>query len=87
MAEYQLVVVREAQELSRTLEQLTAYIEQPQPTTVLVVCYKYKKLDKRKKIYKALQKHGTIFESKKIYENKLPHGLNNVSKFRTKHQL
>ena len=72
MAEYQLVVVREAQELSRTLEQLTAYIEQPQPTTVLVVCYKYKKLDKRKKIYKALQKHGTIFESKKIYENKLP---------------
>jgi DNA polymerase-3 subunit delta len=72
MAEHQLVVVREAHELSRTIEQLSTYVEQPQQTTVLVLCYKYKKLDKRKKIYKSLQKHGVVFESKKMYDNKLP---------------
>ena len=72
MAEHQLVVVREAQELSRTLEQLLSYVLQPQPTTVLVFCYKYKTLDKRKKIYKALLKSGVVFESMKMYDNKLP---------------
>ena len=72
MAEHQLVVVREAHELSRTIEQLTAYAEQPQPSTVLVLCYKNKKLDKRKKLSKAIQKNGTIVETKKLYDNKLP---------------
>jgi len=72
MADHQLVVVREAQELSRTIEQLTIYAEQPQPTTVLVLCFKNKKLDKRKKLSKAIQKNGTIVETKKLYDNKLP---------------
>ncbi len=71
MADYQLVVVREAHELNRTIEQLTAYAEQPQPTTILVLCYKNKKLDKRKKLSKAIQKNGTIVETKKLYDNKL----------------
>lgn len=72
MADYQLVVVREAHELSRTIEQLTAYAEQPQPTTVLVLCFKNKKLDKRKKLSKVIQKNGIIVETKKLYDNKLP---------------
>jgi len=72
MADHQLVVVREAHELSRSIEQLTAYAEQPQPTTILVMCYKNKKLDKRKKLSKAIQKNGTIVETKKLYDNKLP---------------
>ena len=42
MAERQVVIVKEAQDLSRTIEQLEAYALQPQPTTVLVLCYKYK---------------------------------------------
>ncbi|MBO0323114.1 DNA polymerase III subunit delta [Muricauda sp. CAU 1633] len=71
MAEHQVVIVKEAQDLSRTIENLTAYVEHPQPTTVLVMCYKYKKLDKRKKLYKAVQKHGELFESKKLYENQV----------------
>lgn len=71
MAEHQVVIVKEAQDLSRTIENLTAYVEHPQPTTVLVICYKYKKLDKRKKLYKAVQKHGELFESKKLYENQV----------------
>ncbi|MEW2922168.1 DNA polymerase III subunit delta [Muricauda sp. ANG21] len=71
MAEHQVVIVKEAQDLSRTIENLTAYVEHPQPTTVLVICYKYKKLDKRKKLYKAVQKNGELFESKKLYENQV----------------
>ena len=51
MAERQVVIIKEAQDLSRTIENLIAYVEKPQPSTVLVVCYKYKSLDKRKKLY------------------------------------
>lgn len=72
MADYQLVVVREAHDLSRSIEQLTAYAAQPQPTTILVICFKNKKLDKRKKLSKAIQKNGIIVETKKLYDNKLP---------------
>ena len=72
MAEYQLVIVREAQELSRVIDQLESYVRNPQPSTVLVVCYKYKSIDKRKKLYKALQQHAVLFESKQLYENQVP---------------
>ena len=78
MAERQVLVVKEAQELSRTIEQLVDYAENPQPTTVLVICYKYKKLDKRKKLYKSVQKHGVLFESKKLYENQVTEWLRKV---------
>lgn len=78
MAERQVVIVKEAQELSRTIEQLVDYVENPQPTTVLVICYKYKKLDKRKKLYKSVSKHGVLFESKKLYENQVSEWLRKV---------
>jgi len=71
MAERQVVIVKEAQHLSRTIEQLCAYAENPQQSTVLVICYKYKKLDKRKKLFKIIKKNGVVFESKKLYENKV----------------
>ena len=78
MAERQVVIVKEAQDLSRTLENLVSYAENPQPSTVLVFCYKYKKLDKRKKIYKAIEKNGLVFESKKIYDNQIPDWIRRV---------
>ena len=71
MADRQVVIVKEAQELSRTIEKLEAYVENPQPTTVLVFAFKYKTLDKRKKVTKLLTKHGVVFESKKLYENQV----------------
>lgn len=71
MADRQVVIVKEAQELSRTIEKLEHYIENPQPTTVLVFAYKYKILDKRKKVTKLLEKHGVVYESKKLYENQV----------------
>lgn len=71
MAKHQVIIVKEAQDLSRTIEKLTSYAKQPQPTTVLVFNYKYKKLDKRKALYKALADVGVVFESKKLYENQV----------------
>jgi DNA polymerase-3 subunit delta len=71
MAEKQVIIVKEAQELVRTIENLVPYVENPQPTTVLVVCYKYKTLDKRKKLAKLVAKAGELFESKKLYENQV----------------
>ncbi len=71
MAERQVVIVKEAQHLSRSIEQLTSYANNPQPTTVLVICYKYKKLDKRKKLYKSILANGLIYEGKKLYENQV----------------
>ncbi|MDT0647815.1 DNA polymerase III subunit delta [Zunongwangia sp. F260] len=82
MAERQVIIVKEAQDLSRTIEQLTAYAENPQPTTTLVMCYKYKKIDKRKKLYKAVAKTGVIFESKRLYENQVAQWIQTTLKTR-----
>lgn len=71
MAEHQVVIVKEAQELSRTIEKLVDYANQPQPSTILVINYKYKTIDKRKSLYRAIQKVGVVFESKKLYENQV----------------
>ncbi|GAA3640559.1 DNA polymerase III subunit delta [Flavivirga jejuensis] len=78
MAEYQVVIVKEAQDLSRTIEKLASYAENPQPTTVLVVNYKYKKIDKRKSLYKTLKKTGIVYESKKLYENQVADWIRRV---------
>lgn len=75
MADRQVVIIKEAQHLSRSIERLTSYVENPQETTVLVICYKYKKLDKRKALYKAIKKGGVVFESKKLYENQVTEWL------------
>ena len=71
MAERQVIIVKEAQDLSRTIENLADYVTNIQPTTVLVVNYKYKKIDKRKALYKAISKVGVVYESKKLYENQV----------------
>ena len=49
LGQQQLILVKEAQYLDRTFDQLAAYCAVPQPQTVLVLCYKHKKVDKRKK--------------------------------------
>lgn len=71
MAERQVVIVKEAQDLSRTIDKIESYAENPMSTTVLVMCYKYKTLDKRKKSTKAIAKNGLVYESKKLYENQV----------------
>ena len=78
MAERQVVIVKEAQDLTKTIDKIESYAENPMPTTVLVFCYKYKTLDKRKKVTKLLEKNGLIYESKKLYENQVGDWLKRV---------
>jgi len=70
MAPFQVIIVKEAQSL-KELDEFEAYFEKPVPSTVLVICNKSAKLDKRTRFYKSLSKH-IIFESKKLYDNQLP---------------
>tara|TARA_R110000868_G_scaffold299242_3_gene559496 strand:- start:12118 stop:13122 length:1005 start_codon:yes stop_codon:yes gene_type:complete len=78
MSERQVVIVKEAQDLSRTIEKLVSYAENPQVSTVLVLNYKYKKIDKRKSLYKAINKIGIVYESKKLYENQVAEWIRRV---------
>lgn len=78
MAERQVVIVKEAQDLSRTIEKLESYASNPQLSTVLVLNYKYKKIDKRKALYKAINKIGVVYESKKLYENQVADWIRRV---------
>ena len=80
MAEYQVVLVKEAQDMKwgrddddkKSINPLLSYLENPLPSTILVFCYKYGKFDKRKKTYKAIEKNGVIFESGPLYDSKIP---------------
>jgi DNA polymerase-3 subunit delta len=80
MADYQVVLVKEAQDMrwgsdddgKKHINPFLAYLENPLKSTVLVFCYKYGKFDKRKKTYKAIEKNGLVFESASLYENKIP---------------
>lgn len=78
MADRQVVIVKEAQDLSKTIDSLEKYAENPQPTTVLVLAYKYKTVDKRKKLVKHIDKKGVVFESKKLYENQVGQWISKV---------
>jgi DNA polymerase-3 subunit delta len=71
MSERQIVVVKEAQHLDK-IELLSHYVKAPMPKTVLIICYKYKNLDGRISLMTETKKVGVVFESKKIYDNKMP---------------
>lgn len=65
MSNYQVVIIKEAQNIKK-IEALQPYIEHPLQSTILVICYKYSKIDKRKTFAKAVEKSGLLFESEKI---------------------
>ncbi len=72
MAKYQVLIVKEAQNIKNT-EPLEKYLKQPMTSTILVMCHKNGKIDGRKREYvKAIQQAGVLFESKKLYERELP---------------
>jgi DNA polymerase-3 subunit delta len=70
MSEYQLVVVREAQDV-KNLDILANYVKNPLKSTVLVINHKYKPLDGRKSLSVQADKVGVVFESKKIPDYKM----------------
>lgn len=100
MSEYNVVIVKEAQnikELNKSTgsdedggssktnannasQQFLNYILQPQPSTILVFCFKYKTIDKRSAIAKALQKNAVFLETKKLYDNQVPDWINEYVK-------
>jgi len=75
MANYQVVIVKEAQEI-KNIDELLPYSENPLDSTLLVINYKYKKIDKRKSFFKQVGKKGVLFESKKLYDNQIAGWIN-----------
>ena len=75
MANHQVVIVKEAQNI-KNIDDLVHYAVAPLKSTLLVINYKYKTLDKRKKLYKALSDNGVLYESKKLYDNEVPGWIN-----------
>jgi len=71
MSSHQVVIVKEAQSIKK-IEDLVIYAEKPMPSTILVINYKYKSLDKRTKLYKALETHGVYFESARLRDYQIP---------------
>ena len=71
MADKQVIIVKEAQDIRGEMDLLEKYVENPTPTTLLVICYKYKTIDKRKKISKLLKANGVLLETKKLYDNQV----------------
>lgn len=86
MSTHQVLIVKEAQEIRNLISKeskeeknfLLDYVLHPQKSTILVFCYKYKKLDKRTKTGKELEKHALVFESKKLYDDKIPEWIIDV---------
>ncbi len=71
MASHQIVIVKEAQNI-RNIEELIHYTDKPLKSTILVINYKYKTLDKRKKLYTSIDKNGVVLNAEKLYESKVP---------------
>lgn len=77
MSEFQVVLVKEAQEIQDLNKEIGAkllleYLKQPVPSTILVFCHKHKTLDKRRELGKNIDKLTTSVTSKKLYDNQLP---------------
>ncbi len=72
MAERRVVIVKEAQNLKRNIDKIEHYLKSPVQSTILVFCYKYDKLDGRKKYVKEIEKAGVLFQTPTIYDNQMP---------------
>ncbi len=81
MANYQVLIVKEAQDLDDP-ETFVPYVQNPVSSTILVLCYKYKKVDKRKSLYKAAEKTGVVMESAFFQDYKIPDWISNYIKER-----
>ena len=79
MSNFQVVIVKEAQNIKNT-EALEHYLQNPLASTVLVMCHKNGSIDKRKKLPAIVEKAGILFESKKLRERDLPSFIENYLK-------
>jgi DNA polymerase-3 subunit delta len=77
MAERQVVIVKEAQDIQDLNKEIGAkllldYLSKAVPSTVLVFCHKHKSLDKRKELGKKIDQLAVTINAKKLYDNQLP---------------
>lgn len=81
MASHQVVIVKEAQEI-KGFEYFEKYFEKPVPSTILVLAYKHKKIDKRKAIFKSLLKNTnvTVLETAEIRDYEVAPWISNYVK-------
>lgn len=92
-ADRQLIIVREAQEMrnldkkvsvklagkEQEINYLEQYLDRPVESTILVFCYKYKNIDKRTGLAKALQSKTVYFQSSKLYPDKVPAWISSLA--------
>ena len=78
MSKHQIVLVKEAQDLSRSFDGLIDYFKKPLDSTILIINYKHKSIDKRKSSFKELKKNAKVFESKKLYDNQVQNWISNT---------
>jgi|SRR5664279_2446180 len=71
MSSHQVLIIKEAQSLKK-LDDLIVYLEKPLASTILVICYKYKTIDKRTKLFKVLESRGSYFESARVRDYQIP---------------
>lgn len=71
LSTYQVVIIKEAQNVKK-LEELDKYLDNPTPSTILVLCYKYNKLDGRTSFAKKIKTKAVYYETPKIYDNQIP---------------
>lgn len=76
MSEYQVVIVKEAQNI-RHMEPIEVYLQKPLTSTILVFCHKNGALDRRKRLVGVIDKVGVLYESKKLKERDLPAFIEN----------
>ncbi len=87
MSSHQVVIVKEAQEMKSLVpkekektkdakDPFVEYLLKPTQSTILVLCYKYKTIDKRTKLGKTIEKNALLFNSKKLYDNQIPDWIN-----------
>ena len=80
MGDKMLIVIKEAQDLAKSIDQFAAYFKSVQPSTIVVFCYKYKTLDKRKELYKTLSKSefAELFESNRLKDYQIEGWIKNM---------
>lgn len=76
MSEYQVVVVKEAQNV-KNMDELAFYAQKPLKSTILVICHKNGNIDRRKKWVAEVAKEAVVFDSKKMKDYQLPLFINN----------
>lgn len=81
MAERRLVVVKEAQSM-KTLEDLATYAADPMESTVLVILMHGASADKRRSLYKNVQKKGVVLVSDALRDYEMPQWITSFYKSR-----